>query len=301
MKAASAFPDGAPQESARERGIREREELKTRLYREGAFSLAQKLEPCGKPFGIRCVSCGDGRMVETACRRRWCPACAWLVARERVEKYRNAAGRMAWPLFVTLTMPNTDSPEGIRTIRDAWAKMRRRKLIVDRVKGGIVTVECTNTGKGWHPHLHALIDCEWLAIHTPPPTRRDSAAVVRQKCDHARLELSAVWSDVLKVNQSIVLAIRKEPGHCINYALKYAVKAADLIACQEPIAPLIEVIQKSRMLSTFGTLREKGLDDEEEEKPCACCRNCGAVDSIVPESVIDAGRREAHDKRNAIR
>jgi hypothetical protein len=277
------------------RGIEERAALAARLRQEGENDLAEKLDACGAPLRLVCVCCGSKKSVEIRCRRRWCPACAWIVSRERIEKYVQAAATMQWPLFVTLTKPNSPDPECIRTIREDWSRMRRRKLMVDRIAGGISTIEVTNKGAGWHPHLHVLCDCRWLAIHTPPPSPRDSEGVKRQKYDHARLELSALWAQVIKNPVAVVSALRKPPGEALRYTLKYAVKGQDMIDCPDPIGPLIRVLSRSRMVSTFGTMHGRIAEDEEEERPAVECGECGNIKSFMPEDCAMFYGRAGHD------
>lgn len=208
---------------------------------------------------------------------------------------------MKWPLFVTLTVPNTTDPECIRSLREAWGKMRRRKLMKDRVQGGVSTIEVTNKGNGWHPHLHILCDCEWLAIHTPPPTRKDSPEVFREKCHAAASELSWIWADVVKNEHGIVKAIRKPPGEVLKYAMKYAVKGSDLIDSPDPIAPLLRVMSKSRMISAFGNLHGNIPPEEEEERPACVCGACGEEKAWVPEAIEDRSRIAARDAANCLR
>lgn len=289
--------DPVPLRTARERGVQEREMLAQRLRSEGAGDLALKIEGCGTPLNLNCACCGARKTVEIACKRRWCPACAYLVMRERLKKYNFAASLMQWPLMVTLTMRNTPDPECIREIREHWSKFRRRKLVETKIKGGVTTVEITEGEGGWHPHLHIVCDCQWLALHVPAPSWRDSIDVQRQKYDHARLELSALWSQVVGQKQATVLANRKAPGEALAYALKYAVKGSTLIESKLPIAPLIRVLGNSRMLSAFGTMHGLKLEDPDEEKPAAICRECMRETEWIPEFIVDGIYRNSHDKR----
>jgi hypothetical protein len=218
-----------------------------------------------------------------------------------MSRFNAIAFAMKWPLFVTLTKPNSETVECVREIRADWAKMRRRKIMEKRVRGGVTTIEITNHGNGWHPHLHILCDCEWLSIHTPPPRGHDSAAVFKQKCEHAQMELSAVWANVIKSPIAVVWVERKKPGDCLAYAMKYAVKGSDLIECREKIGPLIDVISKSRMVSAFGDWHGRIAPDDEDEKPGCCCTNCGAEKSWIPESIVDSLYRRSYDATHAIR
>jgi plasmid rolling circle replication initiator protein Rep len=286
-----------PLEQARERGILEREALIDRLRREGADDLARKLTTCGETLPLVCVNCGSKHPVEVACKRRWCPACAWRVQKDRMARFSEAGAAMKWPLFITLTMRNTGDPQCIRTIREAWGRMRRRKLMAQRIAGGIATIEITNQGNGWHPHLHVLADCQWLALHTPEPSFGDSEGVKRQKYDHARLELSALWGSVIKQETAIVSALRKEPGAALAYTLKYAVKGSDLIDSPDPIAPLLRVLNKSRLVSAFGNLHNLEPELIEEERPKCKCGKCGAEGAFLPDWIIDKLERDSYDRR----
>lgn len=286
---------------ARERGKLERAELAARLRTEDAHDLASKLDDCGSELRLMCTTCSAVKKVEIACKRRWCPACAFLVQRQRLKRYEFAVSLMQWPLFVTLTIGNSYNPECVRTIREFWGKFRRRKLLADRIKGGVSTIEVTNAGNGWHPHLHILCDCEWLALHCPKPAARDSKDVLRQKFDHARLELSALWAHLVGQEKAVVLAKRVAGNEALIYSLKYATKGSELIDCKDPIAPLIRVLSKSRMLSAFGSLHGQGLDDPDEEKPACICPDCMSETSYIPEHVVDMMLRSAYDKTNCIR
>lgn len=288
-------------QAARERGKLERAALADRLRREDAHDLASKIDDCGSILRLMCTTCSAVKKVEVACKRRWCPACAFLVQRQRLKRYQFAVSLMQWPLFITLTIENTTNPECIRTIREFWGKFRRRKLIADRIQGGVSTIEVTNEGNGWHPHLHILADCEWLALHTPKPYPRDNADTIRQKCDFARLELSALWAHLVGQQKAIVLAKRVGGNEALIYSLKYATKGSELLECKEPIAPLIRVLSKSRMLSAFGTLHGQGLDDPEEEKPACICPDCMNETSYIPEHIMDMMLRRAYDSSHCIR
>jgi predicted RNA-binding Zn-ribbon protein involved in translation (DUF1610 family) len=276
----------------------ERQLIIDRLHHEHAFDLAKQLEACGTPVPLVCSNCGTSKTVESQCRRRWCPSCAWAVQCERVAKWDLATRQMKWPLFVTLTVSNDPNPERIRSLRSDWSKMRRRKIIASKVTGGITTIEVTAGNGGWHPHLHLLCDCEWLACHVPKPTRRDSAAVVSQKCDHARLELNHVWSSVVKQPASIVSALRARSGDALAYSLKYAVKGSDLADSKLPIAPLIRVLSKSRMISAFGDFHGRIKPDDEEEKPKCQCPDCGEEKTWIPAEIAHRAIIQARDKKN---
>jgi hypothetical protein len=191
---------------------------------------------------------------------------------------------LQWPLFLTFTIPNSEDPETLTALKSHWSKFRRRRLWRDRVTGGVGSFEVTNKGNGWHPHIHAVVDCRWLALHVPEPTRRDTKEVKEQKCELAQKELSALWADQIGNKHGVVWARRVYGTGVVQEILKYAVKGSELIDCPDAIAPMLRVLAKSRMLSGFGSLHP--LPPIDEEEPFAVsCEDCGAERSFLPDEV----------------
>jgi hypothetical protein len=258
--------------------------LENRLREEESEDLAEILADCGRELKLICVNCGTHRSAKIRCKKRWCPVCAYYVAVDRVQKYREAVSHFQWPLFVTLTVPNTPDVEGLVRLKESWGKFRRRKLIRDRVVSGVVGYEVTNKGKGWHPHIHALLDCRWLSIHIPEPTRRDNVEQKMQKCKLAAEELGRIWSDCCGVEHSSVLARRGDSDALIE-VLKYSCKGSELIACDDRITPLIRLMQGMRLMTTFGEIRKRIQDEdlEKEEGDTGCqCEKCKMFKTTIP-------------------
>lgn len=183
-------------------------------------------------------------------------------------------------------MPNSEDPEVLRDVREGWGKIRRRKLIREKVKGGVATFEITNKGNGWHPHIHAVADCRWLSLNTPEPLRRDPKEIVKEKCRLAQEELSVLWADVIKVPLAVVHVRRVyEPESVAKEILKYCMKGSELIECREAIAPMLRVLAKTRMLSGWGTLHPLPSPDE-EDKPVLECEHCHAQKSFLPADIV---------------
>lgn len=275
--------------------------LLDRLRTEGAADLTTRLEKCGKSVGLVCVCCGETKTAETRCKARWCPECAPIVAMERREKWGHALKAVQWPLFVTLTMENSTDPEALRACRKAWGKFRRRKFFKSTVTGGVGTFEITNRGNGWHPHIHAILDCRWFSLNVREPHWRDSAEIRDEKCRLAQRELSAVWADVLGQPTSTVWVNRVASHEVVEYVLKYAAKGSDLLECQDEIAPMIRVLSKTRTLSGFGKLHPLPSPDE-DEGPVSICPACQAESPWMPDFLVAGAIKsdEPQDHRAAI-
>lgn len=267
-------------------GRRLREEIRRKLEAEGEHGFAAKLQACGLPMPLVCTHCGAHKSTETQCRQRWCPACAWTIKQKRLTRFRGAVQLMKWPLFVTLTRRNSADVETVREFRAQWGKMRRRKIIAEKVTGGVCGIEITNNGNGWHPHLHAIIDCEWLAIHTPKPHWSDTPEILKAKCQHAQSELAWMWGAVCGQENSNVWVTRVKGDAALIYSLSYSVAGSDLVDCPEPIGPLLRVMAKTRLVSAFGSLHGKTAEMDADERPVMACECCGAEKSICPTAVI---------------
>lgn len=257
-----------------------------RLKMENESDLALALEKCGTELRLRCTACGKPAFGEHRCKLRWCPVCQIKLAVERSKKIDELVQQMKWPLFVTLTRSNDDDMDttGVRSLMKAFGKLRHKRIWRDQVKGGAATIEITNIGNGWHPHLHAIIDCRWLAIKTPEPRPSCSREMFQLSCKMAQAELSREWAKCLGQRMAVVWACRAKKGTIAKEIAKYAVKGSDLAECQGKIGPMLRAMKRCRMLRTFGTCFRFKFTPPEKTNGCPC-DDCGAVGSMLPEAV----------------
>lgn len=257
-----------------------------RLRAEGSEDLVGPMAQCGNEMTLVCTCCGEQKSVFVHCKRRWCPSCQPMVSAVRMERWGHAIEQMQWPLFITLTIPNSVDPESLRVLRSAWSRLRRRKLISSRIRGGVATFEITNKGSGWHPHIHAVADCRWLSLHVPEPLRTDPSVVVQEKCRLAQKELSSLWADVLQVDTAIVWVRRvKEVGSMAKEVMKYCMKGSDLVESVDPISPMLRVLKQTRTLSGWGSLHPLPCPDT-EDSPAVECEKCHSQGAFLPAEVV---------------
>jgi len=271
------------------RACEQRKALLDRLEEEGADDLTRTFAKCGEKFMLVCTSCGGTHEAEKRCSKKWCPVCTRKIATKRSLKFQKSVERMQWPLFVTLTMKNVADlkHDAVKQLRRAFGKLRNRKLWKAHVLGGVASIEVTNIGNGWHPHLHAVLDCEWLAWKTPKPKATDSRDRKKALCKKAAAELERVWASILKQPTASVKVKRTSDATVTKEVLKYSVKGSDLLTSPDPIAPLLRCLEATRLVTTFGTLFGKNLvQDEETERPCIMCP-CGASKQWMPEDTVN--------------
>ena len=266
-----------------------REKLRQRLLAEGRWDLAGVLTECAKEVKMQCVCCRAPVVVEKGCAKRWCPVCAPRITAKRLQRMSRLAPRLQWPLAVTLTRQNLGEGEDcLKQMRETFRAFRRTDFWEERVKGGIFSIEVTHQGRGWHPHIHALIDCRWLAVATPEPTRWMTKRQQASLCKRAQTELSEVWGAYVQGYRAQVWAERAW-GKALAETLKYCVKPSDLLDCKCDAGDMIDNIDSGRAIGTFGNCHAcskefVGLEDEvlrERE-----CKDCGSRKSIVPDQCL---------------
>jgi hypothetical protein len=262
----------------------EKRALLERLRAEGEDDLVRRLEVCGEESVIICSGCHHKREVKVRCKQTWCPSCQPGISAARKAELQPIVDKMQWPLFVTLTCVNTPTAEGVRAVQKAFVKLRRWKIWTRNVVGGIAGYEITNKGNGFHPHIHMIVDCEWLAIKTPKPRRGEPREAVEALCKQAQAELCAVWGKALKAQGSAwAWVTRASKATILNEVSKYAIKGTDLINCEGSAGDLIRAIRKTRMFTTWGKAYRRGPKEKKEPQPCP---SCGEVHGFLPEKLL---------------
>ena len=270
--------------------------LLQRLGDEDEEELSNRLCGCIEPVELVCVCCGDRRVVTKRCKRRWCPRCAPMISARRLERASQLEARMQWPLFLTLTSPSFAAGHAMRGMSQmkAWWKQWRRTRFWGRcVKGGVSAIEVTQGKRGWHIHIHALLDCEWLAIETPKPRRGESSESVAGKCKRAQAEAAWQWSKI--VGTSCVIWVQRAGPGTASEVLKYCLKPATLLECRDRIGEVIRAVDAGRLMCTFGECY--GVKFVAPEKEPSECESCKARGSQVPVEAVLRSRDK--DKRAA--
>jgi len=274
------------------------EKLKRRLRNEDRQDLLQILNGCGEDFRLVCKDKGHLRVVKTHCKKRWCPMCAPMLAAERVDKVLEIVGRFQWPLILNLTVVNTETitTKDLRRILKAFRKFRQR-AIGKLIRGGFASVEITNTGNGWHPHLHIICDCEWLSLTTRPPKKWWSEAKREAAFREASAEVQREWSQCVGQASSNVyiqrVATKSRAKKAALEQIKYTVKGEDLAKCEGKVSEVIDAMKGVRLFIGFGSCYRVKIEAEEKRTPCAC-EKCGCI-QWEPEECEQ--RRELHAAR----
>lgn len=282
-----------------ERVLDIRDRLAVKLRAEGSHALADSLLDCGSEILLQCTECGARKKGRAHCDRRWCPLCARRLSAARCAKHEAAVASLKWPLFVTLTVRNRATLERSTLVWLLRCFRRLRQTVWWKrcqVRGGFVSLEIANTGNGWHPHLHIIADCEWLALDPPsPPPRWWSRERKAESFKRAAADLEKQWARLVKQPTASVRtrrAFRTVGGkRVVQEIMKYAVKPSDLVESKGRATDVIDAMKRTRLFRGFGSCyRLKLADVPREPTPC----ECGACRSYVPAKVLDA--REQRDE-----
>jgi hypothetical protein len=202
-------------------------------------------------------------------------------------------------MFLTLTRANLGelTAYDIRDLRRRFGKFRRQVFWAKNVVGGVACIEITNTGRGWHPHLHCLLDCRWLAIDTPEPKPYYSRAIKAGRFKRAAAELERNWSACLGQLVSSVKVKRTTGADIIQEVCKYAVKGSDLVDSPDKIGPAIWAMKSTRLVTSFGSFYGKQLVTAEEKKPPLPCPACNQKNVWVTDAEVQAFKRHSYNSR----
>ena len=234
------------------------------------FSVAAKLKEAGMPekaevledchsrlIYCQCDGCHSVKIFRNRCDRFYCPECQPKLAKRRAAGVAWWAVELSQPKHVVLTVQNIDQlSRGHVDELKKWFTRLRHRIFAQNWRGGFYSVEVTNEGRGWHLHLHALVDARWI----------DAGELARQ------------WYSVTNGFGKIVKVKDCRRHDYLAEVTKYAVKGSELAGwTPSQIADFIRAFDGVRTFGVFGSLYGKRtefrewLDSIRDHKPlCEC-------------------------------
>jgi len=160
------------------------------------------------------------------------------------------------PYLVTLTVRNRPHlGKALRHLTDSLKLLHKRrqmgtsKSLMRSIAGGVFSIEVTNTGKEWHPHVHAI----WLANEAP-----DMYAL--------RAEWEQITGDSFMCDVRPIEPIADAPPdidvHAAGFAevFKYALKPSEL--GPQRMIEAYPILKGKRLIGSFGVFR--GVSESKE-------------------------------------
>lgn len=257
-----------------------------------------------------CPDCGTAKIYNAyLCRDRLCPTCAWRLAMRRYAEMIQVFEATGIGLgdmnvaMLTVTVKNVGIDKLKDTISDmlaAWSKLMKRRPVRKLLLGWARSLEITNIGRGYHPHIHALLimpqgefidQREWAQMwresldvdYTPITDIRlsyDNGKVERPRAAESGFDISARISaavETLKCSVDIHLEIdRTVQFEAVNdvsasaaaKAMEYSFKPKMLSGIPQRELERFALAIKDRRLVSFGgiiaeTRRELKLKDDD--------------------------------------
>lgn len=210
----------------------------SRLDGTGHNAIADEIRGCHTDRSIRrCTGCHKASAFYNRCEKFWCPLCAPRLSRERREGVEWWTKQIKQPKHLVLTTRNTSTitRETVQRFKDAFSRLRRQRVF-RLVEGGFYRLEVTNEDRGWHLHMHVLVDARWV---------------------DAKL-LSETWGKLVGQDFAIVKVKDARAKDYLNELTKYVVKGDQLASWNgNDIAAFVTAFTGLRSFGVFGTLYGK--------------------------------------------
>lgn len=200
----------------------------------------ERLEACRSfAWFARHEQTGKVRVVTTTCKLRWCPLCQ--SARRNWVSSQVSEWLAAHPMakFVTVTLKHSDCGllEQIAYLRKCFVKLRSSSFFRRKCRGGIwfLQVKRGKRSKQWHPHLHCLIDSEFMDRRT----------------------LSSLWEKITKDSCVTDVRLVVDDDKAANEVARYCAGSARLAEHTECDAlEIFYALHGKRISGTWGTGRD---------------------------------------------
>lgn len=235
--------------------------IAAKLREAGRLDPAMSLEKCHTQFTVGvCNSCRKQQKFPNRCDRFYCPECQPRLANDRQRAVEWWTRLVNQPKHVVLTVQNLPTITKAHLLEfKKWFKNLRRSKFARNWQGGFYSIEITNEGRGWHLHLHALIDAHWIDA----------------------IGLSVAWN---KANNGLGRIVKVKDGRDQDYlkeVVKYAVKGNQLAAWTgNQITEFLDAFSGVRTFGVFGSLYGARTEFAEwfkairDAKPRCTCGAC---------------------------
>lgn len=218
----------------------------------GWSELSDRIRHCSQVVTHwNCHNCGHEWDSPDRCWHRLCPECAPIRAVRLFEAHKRLTG-VKHLKHLVLTIKNVPGLtwRSVPEVRRSFTRLRHRRLFKTAWRGGIYTIEFTYTGdKGWHIHIHALIDGAYIP----------------------QAVISKHWLDITGDSQVVWITGAKNSRQVLKYVLK---PTRELFDDSVALDNFLTAIAGKHLVAGFGLwyrVTEKQLQGE------FCCPKCGST------------------------
>lgn len=226
------------------------------LKYQGEANHLEKFYSCRTvSFFVRHQDTNVLRIRTNACRLRWCPLCAGSKSRYQKLAVLDWCKTRANLKLLTLTLRHTPAPltHQLKHLYRCFALFRKDKIIRKAIRGAIwfTQVKLAKDGNMWHPHVHMIIDSEFIPQTT----------------------LVQIWSRITRTSKIVDIRAIKTPRFAVNYVGRYAARPAKLaVLTRSRRVELALSLRGRRLAGTWGTahqirLTPQPIDDKDKWQP----------------------------------
>jgi len=177
---------------------------------DGTDRLSHLRECRTKAWFLRELQTGKVSVASNSCKLRWCPLCAKSRAAYISRSVRAWLTIQVKPKLLTLTLKHTSAPleHQCNYLYQAFRQFRGHKTISREIRGGIwfFQVKKSEISDEWHPHLHCLIDSEYIPQQL----------------------LSGIWCKITGGSSIVDIRAVKNPKKAADYVARYAARPTQL-------------------------------------------------------------------------
>lgn len=206
-------------------------------------TYTDKLESCRQTaWFVRHEDTGQVRIASEKCHLRWCYFCSESKQKYITQEVTKWLSQAAEPKLLTLTVKHSsiELSKQISFLYESFSKLRKRKLLADRIAGGVWFFQVTYNSETetWHPHIHALIDSAYIPHE----------------------QLKSLWSKITNGSHVVHIRLVHDPKRTVAHNARYAARPASLLALPtEHWLELYTAFNGRRLCGSWGTARKISL------------------------------------------
>lgn len=205
--------------------------------------FSDRLTDCrSRAWFIRNEETGKVRIAAKQCRLRWCYHCSEARQQFITQAISPWFTKALKPKLLTVTIRHSQKPleEQIQFLYKSFAKFRNRKFLKSKIHGGVWFFQITynQKRKEWHPHIHALLDAEYLD----------------------QIELVSLWRKITQTSEIVHIRAVHDPEKTLAHNARYAARPSALIKIPESLWPeLFYSFDGKRIAGTWGNAKSISL------------------------------------------
>ncbi len=185
---------------------------------------------------------GEVRIRSDSCGLRWCPMCQQARQNYIAQQISPWLCRVNYPKLLTLTLRHTSKPlQGqVEFLYQCFQKFRKRKYISSMTAGGVwfFQVKKSKDNWAWHPHLHVLLDSEFMD----------------------RKILSKIWKDVTGGSSVIDIRSIDDTDRAVKHHARYCAGPTGLVDLElHEQLELYDCFKGRRLVGCFGSAKRISL------------------------------------------